>query len=48
METTTKTQEQINERIMELIKRIDQRQVEILQTLDEIFSLGDNEEDNTK
>jgi hypothetical protein len=42
------TQEQIKERILELIKRIDQRQQEILQTLDEIFSLGDNEEDNTK
>jgi hypothetical protein len=41
-------QEQIKERILELIKRIDQRQQEILQTLDEIFSLGDNEEDNTK
>ena len=42
------TQEQIKERILELIKKIDQRQQEILQTLDEIFSLGDNEEDNTK
>ena len=48
METTTKTQEEINQRILELIKRIDQRQAEIIQTLDEIFSLGDNEEDNTK
>ena len=42
------TQEQIKERILELIKKIDQRQQEIIQTLDEIFSLGDNEEDNTK
>jgi hypothetical protein len=42
------TQEQIKERILELIKKIDQRQQEIIKTLDEIFSLGDNEEDNTK
>ena len=44
---TTKTQEEINQRILDLIKRIDQRQQEILQTLDEIFSLGDdNKEQN--
>lgn len=43
-----KTQQEINERILELIKKIDQRQIEIIKTLDEIFSLGDNEENNTK
>jgi hypothetical protein len=41
---TTKTKEEINQRILDLIKRIDQRQQEILETLDEIFSLGDDNE----
>jgi len=41
---TTKTKEEINQRILDLIKRIDERQQEILETLDEIFSLGDDNE----
>lgn len=44
METTKRTQQEINDKILELIKRIDERQQEILETLDEIFSLGDDNE----
>lgn len=41
-----KTQEQINQEILNLIKRMSERQEQIRQTLnklDELFELGDNE-----
>jgi ATP-dependent Zn protease len=37
-----KTQEQINQEILNLIKRMSEREKEILKTLDQLFELGDN------